>query len=422
MRWVNSSARFNVVPAGRRSGKTERAKRKLVIAALSESGYDDPRYFAGAPTREQAKNIWWNDLKALSPPELVQRIWEGELIVEYVNGARICVVGLDKPQRIEGQPWNGGVLDEYADMKPQAWTANVRPALSDRRGWCDLIGVPEGRNHYYDTFIKAQEDLSGEWAAFTWKSADILPPHEIESAKRDLDPRMYEQEYEASFVNFSGRIYHCFDRDTHCSQELKYNPNLPLIICFDFNIAPGVALMCQEVAELPNGKLPGTAVIGQVYIPTGSNTKFVCNKIIADWKHHKGLVYLYGDATGGNPGTARLDGSDWDIIRKMLKPIFQENLRVMVPDGNPLERSRVNAVNHRLLSAADEIRLMVNPKLAPQLVKDFEGVRALTGGSGEIDKDPKKFADLTHISDALGYYIAYKFPVTAGRSSRDISV
>ena len=44
---------------------------------------------------------------------------------------------------------------EYGNMKLEAWGANVRPALSDRKGWCDLIGVPEGRNHYYDTALKA---------------------------------------------------------------------------------------------------------------------------------------------------------------------------------------------------------------------------------------------------------------------------
>jgi hypothetical protein len=407
MAWMKSNARFNVVPAGRRSGKTERAKRKLIMAALTPTKWDDPRYFAAAPTRDQAKNIWWADLKALSPPEFIKRIWEGELIIEFVNGARICVLGMDKPQRIEGQPWNGGVLDEYADMKPEAWTANVRPALSDRKAWCDLIGVPEGRNHYYETYIRALEDTTGEWAGFTWKSSDILPPEEVESARRDLDPLMFQQEYEASFVNFSGRVYHCFDRDKHCSTDLKYNPNLPLVLCFDFNVAPGVAAICQEVNELPNGRLPGTAVIGEVYIPKGSNTKFVCNRIIHDWGKHKGLVFLYGDATGGAPGSARVEGSDWDLIRKYLRSTFGENLRFMVPSANPAERARVNAVNSRLLNASEQIHMMVNPKTAPHVVKDLEGVRVVEGGSGEIDKDGDK--TLSHISDALGYYIHYKF-------------
>lgn len=52
---------------------------------------------------------------------------------------------------------------------------------------------------------------------------------------------------------------------------------------------------------------------------------------------------------------------------------------------------------------------MVDPQHAPQTVKDFEGVRLLEGGSGEIDKkhDPK----LTHVTDAIGYYVARAYPV-----------
>jgi hypothetical protein len=49
------------------------------------------------------------------------------------------------------------------------------------------------------------------------------------------------------------------------------------------------------------------------------------------------------------------------------------------------------------------------------VVRDLEGVRTLEGGSGEIDKkvDPR----LTHISDALGYYVDYRFPIAKFTSS-----
>lgn len=54
--------------------------------------------------------------------------------------------------------------------------------------------------------------------------------------------------------------------------------------------------------------------------------------------------------------------------------------------------------------------MMVDPSRAPMLVRDFEGVRVLEGGAGDLDKkrDPK----LTHISDAAGYYVATDFPVS----------
>lgn len=408
----NSTARFNTVPAGRRSGKTELAKRKLVTRALRGTEFDTPRFFAGAPTRDQAKRIFWDDLKLLVPSQFIYgRPMETELLIRLVNGAELCVVGMDKPERIEGVPWDGGVLDEYGNMRPTAWPQNVRPALSDRLGWCDMIGVPEGRNHYYDLDSDARAQMlihedKSEWASYHWISADILPPEEIAAAKRDLDELTYQQEYEASFLNFTGRVYYKFS-DHRSKARLEYNPDAPLLFCFDFNVDPGVAAVAQEMS-LPSG-LDGTGVIGEVWIPNNSNTERVCDKLIQDWGDHRDKIKCYGDASGGARGTAKVQGSDWDLIVQKLRPKFGERLHIDVPPANPPVRSRVNAVNSRLCSTTGDVRLMVDPARAPKVVRDFEGVRWIEGGAGEIDK--KKDPMLTHISDAIGYYVAKVFPV-----------
>ncbi|NNE84260.1 MAG: hypothetical protein HKN28_09850 [Alphaproteobacteria bacterium] len=406
----NSPSRFNTVPAGRRSGKTELAKRKLVKRALVGTEFDPPRFFAGAPTREQAKRIFWDDLKLLIPRHLLKgRPSEVDLMIRLINGAQIWVIGLDRPERIEGSPWDGGVLDEYGNMRASAWPEHIRPALSDRGGWCDFTGVPEGRNHYYDLDRAARAQMTGlvgDWASFHWISADILPPDEIAAARRDLDDLTYRQEYEASFVSFEGQAYYPFAEGTHCAR-LKYDPRADLVFCFDFNVAPEIAAIVQE-QMLPNG-LSGTGVIGEVHIPRNSSTPAVCRRLIADWGGHQGRVICHSDSTGGARGSAKVLGSDWDLIRAELSPLFGSRLRLSVPRANPPERVRVNAVNARLKSAAGDVRLMVDPVTAPQVQKDFEGVRLLAGGAGEIDK--KVDPGLTHLSDAIGYYIARQFPL-----------
>lgn len=414
-----SPHRFNLLPCGRRSGKTENAKRKLVKATLKGTKFYPARFFAGAPTREQAKRIFWDDLKAMVPKDLIARIYDGDLIIRTVHGSELVVVGLDKPQRMEGQAWDGGVIDEIANVKPTAWEENIRPVLSDRNGWCDLIGVPEGRNHYYDMCEKARAEMlekgdASEWGIFAWKSADILPAKEIESAKRDMDPLIYQQEYEASFVSFEGRAYYTFDSSKHVQRLAHlYNPRAPLIVCLDFNVEPGVAAICQ-VMNLPmlpgqQVQMEGVGVIGEVHIPRNSNTPAVARRIAQDWGEHQGPVRFYGDATGGNRGTAKVTGSDWDLVRTTLNETFGRRLEFYVPRANPPERSRVNSVNAMLENADGQIRLMVDGSKAPHVVRDFDGVRVLKGGSGEIDKkaDPK----LSHISDALGYYIHKVFPL-----------
>lgn len=419
---MSSQARFRVVPAGRRSGKTENAKRKILVEALTATGYPDPRFFAAAPTRDQAKAIYWADLKAMVPRKLMRgNPRESDLCIPLWNGAEIWVIGMDKPERIEGRPWNGGILDEFANMKPGAWGENVRPALSDRKGWCWLIGVPEGRNHYYDINQYALHGGDPEWASFTWPSSDILDPDEVAAARRQLDPLVFDQEYNASFVNFVGRAYYPFNEAEHTTDALVYNPKAPLALCFDFNVEPGVCAVIQEL-QLPkqyerdavtkkmllNRPVVGTAVIGEVHIPRNSNTPAVCRKVVELWGNHQGEVRCYGDASGGARGTAKVAGSDWDLIKAELRPTFGERLSFRVPAANPAERSRVNAVNTRLKSADGTIRMMVSKK-APNVIKDFEGVRTLEGGAGEIDK--KATPSLTHVSDAIGYYVEREFPV-----------
>jgi hypothetical protein len=415
MRLVEHPKRFNVNPAGRRSGKTERAKRKVVRCAIMGTRFPEARFFTAAPTRDQAKRIYWDDIKALIPKSILAKPpSESELIITLINGSTIHVLGMDKPERIEGSPWDGGILDEFGNMKKDAWQKNVRPALSDRLGWCDFIGVPEGRNHYYDLVQKAKSDDTGDWDHFWWISADILPPEEIEAAKSDLDELTYEQEYEASFVNFSGRAYYCYDERRNLAR-IQYDPKQPLIFCFDFNVAPGTASIIQEktVRDISGAILIGetvSGVIGEVYIPRNSNTPLVCNRLIKDWGEHKGDIYVYGDATGGNKGSAKLAGSDWDIIKQILNSHFgDDRVYYDYARSNPPERDRVNSVNSRLRTLTGRVRLMIDPAKAPHVVKDFEGVRCVEGGSGEIDK--KHDPELSHLSDGIGYYIHRKFPV-----------
>jgi hypothetical protein len=338
---------------------------------------------------------------------------ETDLVIKYKNGSEIHVLGMDKPERIEGRPWDGGGLDEFANMKKDAWRLNVRPALSDRNGWCDFIGVPEGRNHYYELDTYARSGESEDWASFSWPSSDILDPKEIEAAKRDLDELSYKQEYEASFINFTGRAYYTFDERTHCAR-LEYNPKGDLILCFDFNVSPGTASIIQEM-QLPNG-LIGSGVIGEVWIPRHSNTPAVVKKLIVDWGEHKGRVFCYGDATGGAEGTAKTEGSDWTIIEKMLRNHFTgDRVYMLIPNANPKERQRVNSLNSRLKSMSGDIKLMVDPVKAPHVVKDFEGVTLLEGGSGEIDK--KADSDLTHLTDGIGYYVHQEYPVIVDKAN-----
>jgi hypothetical protein len=422
--YLNSRSRITVVPAGRRSWKTEGAKRRLVSRAIMFHRYPDGRFFACAPTHQQACDIFWSDLVEMVPQWALRTgsydrdISLSTKTIYLYNGAIIRVAGLDKPARIEGKDWDGGVVDEFADCKPEVLEEHIMPMLA-RGGYVDVIGVPGGRNHYYRL---AQNALSGEMpnaSCFTWTAAEVLhlylgkerADEFLAQMRKQMDPLTYDQEFNASFVTFEGRVYYGFSRDVHAIEPLRYDPDLPLILCFDFNVAPGVCGVVQEKLYCgPNARVAGkiTAVVDEIWISRNSNTKKVCGLIVERYGGHRGLVYCYGDATGGASGSAKVEGSDWELIKAALKPVFADRLRFRVPAANPRERVRVNAVNTRFENAAGEIHMLIDPKCLHTIV-DFDGVTCTDDGSGDIDKgaDPQ----LTHLSDAIGYYVAEAHPV-----------
>ena len=423
--FLQSTAMMNVVPAGRRSWKTEGSKRRLVRNAVTFHRYPDGRFYAGAPTHQQAKDIFWDDLKAMVPRWALATgnpkndISDGELKIRLWNGAMIKVVGLDVPARIEGKDWDGGVVDEYADCKKSVLEEHILPMLV-RGGYVDVIGVPGGRNHYFELVEKVRAGIIPDAAYFHWTAKEVLHlylGHDradtfLAQMREQMDEMTFEQEFNASFIVFEGRVYYAFRRELHAGERVRYDPALTLVLAFDFNVSPGVCVILQEQEYKGGNPKIGervTACVDEIWIARNSNTKRVCREILERYGKHAGEVHCYGDATGGAKGTARVEGSDWDLIKTALQPVFGPRLRFEVPKGNPYERVRVNAVNARIENADEVAHLLVDPRKCRHTIMDFEGVLCTPDGSGSIEKTRDLM--LTHLTDAIGYYICKKYPL-----------
>ncbi len=394
--FLRCGRRFVVCPAGRRSGKTEIAKRRLILRALLFPRRRG-RFVAAAPTHSQAKAIFWDDIRDMVPDDAVSEVSYGELWIKLVTGTRIWVCGLDRPERVEGPPLDGIVMDEYGNMKEETWPEHVRPALSTpgRLGWADFIGVPEGRNHYYDLAQHAQDPANEEWAYFSWHSADVIDPGEVLLAKEELDPRTYRQEYEASFESFANAAYYAFEREAHVGgYRGQYDPRADLLVALDFNVSPGVASIAQELGNV-------LTIVGEVYIRDNSTTYKVCREIGRQWGNHEGRVLVYGDSTGNAGGSAKVLGTDWDLVKEGLDKYFGRRVRIKVETRNPREKDRVAAVNARLRNASGKIGMVVDENCR-HTIRDFEGV--ISDDAGKIDKvsNPK----LSHMTDAIGYMVS----------------
>lgn len=208
-----SLARFKVVAAGRRGGKSYLSAVLLLIEALkmeNEAGYNlkNKDVWYVAPTFQQAKDIMWALLKDLGE-EVIVSTHENTATATLVNGRRICLKGSDRPDTLRGVGISYVVLDEYASMKPEVWDLIIRATLADVEGGALFIGTPDGKNHFYDMWVDAASDEWLEWESFHFNSLDnpMISPKEIEHARMTMSRQAFAQEFEASFASSGGGAF-----------------------------------------------------------------------------------------------------------------------------------------------------------------------------------------------------------------------
>ena len=421
-----SPSRFVVCVAGRRWGKTTEGKAKG-LSWIATRGYRGARFAYVAPTYTEGRRTLWAEFKSSIPVGWVGKIDESRLEITFVNGSTWYLLGADNFDSLRGPGWDGLHLDEYATMKPEAWTEVLRPALIDRKGVALFTGTPQSYNHFYDLY---QRGLQGEpdWASFHFKTVEAearcercsrpvvkvtatewdceacgivgaighLERAEIEAARRDLDERTYRQEFEASFEALSGRVYYAFRRDRHVA-PVVLDRYAPVCVSFDFNIDPATAVIGQVDAET------GVASVWrEVYLTHhgGEATQAAASKVRALLREagHSGSVRLYGDSTGKAGKTT--GPSDHAVLRAEFMGATWR-----IPHGQPHVRDRIAAVNGRSQSAAGVVRLRVDP-ICTRLITDLEAVQFTE--QGDLDKSSNPA--LTHVSDALGYWLVRDFP------------
>jgi len=246
----NSTARFKVVSAGRRFGKSRLAAWILIIKALQSESKD---VFYIGPTFQQAKDIMWNMLKELlHGTDLIETTHENTATMKLVNGRRISLKGSDRPDTLRGVGLAYVVLDEYASMKVEVWEQIIRPTLSDVKGGALFIGTPAGKNHFYDLYLEAEKDE--DWEAFQYTSIDnpLIDPKEVEVAKRTMSTQAFRQEFEASFVSFTGGIFK--------NEWIKYDENEPEEGNFVIAVDPAGFEAVEKERGLKGSKLDETAI------------------------------------------------------------------------------------------------------------------------------------------------------------------
>jgi phage terminase large subunit len=251
---MESLARFKVIRAGRRFGKST-----LAIAAVLDHALKNANSLTWiiSSTYKQVKTICWRMLKEYTPHETVKKILENELTIELNNGSRIELKGSDNRNSLRGVGLSLVVLDEMAFMDSDVLPSIISPMLIDSpNSKALMISTPLGFNHFWKIYEEAANKKGWERWHFTSYDNPYLDRNEIDEKRKTMSDLQFQQEFLGEFARKTGTVFEGFNRDAHVVFKRLPNKENAIYLSIDWGFGKGHPC-CVQMHEINS--------VGEIY-------------------------------------------------------------------------------------------------------------------------------------------------------------
>lgn len=222
---VSDPARFKVIRAGRKGGKTSlevevicfKAIRSANQLRLSKTIFPTGRKVLYlAPTQIQARNIIWEALKNRLHPIGVpnEQLLQMKVPNEDGETSTIFVGGWENRENYRGLTDVVHItFDETDTLKEfySSWLDIFRPMFLDTAGTADFVGTPKKENPNMKRLAKEFESKGDSFSSFHFTSRDNphLPVDELNALEKEYenDRESYKQEILAEYVENQGALF-----------------------------------------------------------------------------------------------------------------------------------------------------------------------------------------------------------------------
>jgi len=382
--------RFRVVVAGRRGGKTFLSMRELCRFAATPNSV----VWYLTNSRQQAKSLVWDKLKKkLRALRWIKDTNESELTISLVNGSKICLKSAEQGDNLRGESLNFICIDEFADIDLDIiWNQIIRASLSDKKGHALFIGTPKAGNQtardLYDNYLTKKG-----WMSFTYTTIDggFVDEDEIAQAKQDLSPKVFAQEYLASWQNFAGVIMYEFG-EHNITEVVKPADHEPLVVGLDFNVTP----LCAQVGR--HTKV-GIEIFDEIILEN-SNTNEFCEELRNRYPHNP--ITVFPDSAGQQRRTSANGNTDIKILEMAGFATRYHRSHALVKDG-------INACNSLFFKREDgTTRFKIDPRCK-------HTIKSLKNWAYKTDSMIPEKDGWDHACDSLRYLIEMLYPIQKPR-------
>lgn len=230
-------ARFKLISAGRRSGKTKYVIEDPIDGLVPDLLKPNQYIWIVAPYYDLTQRVWMPLVKyargKFNP--VIKTIHDTKGFYKIVTKYNTVIEAKsgNHPERLVGVELDKIIIDEVAKLKKKAWFESLRPTLigtkNKRVGKAIFIGTPKGKNWFYDLWLNdaypidtpfgqdgkdkpkltPKQKKKREWASFRFTSYDndYLVEKELDKLVKDMPEFEYRQEVLASFEETAEQVF-----------------------------------------------------------------------------------------------------------------------------------------------------------------------------------------------------------------------
>lgn len=336
---LENKSRFLVLYGGGGSGKSVFAAHKKILRTVGERGH---KFLALRKVGDTVKDSIFAELQGaiddLGISDEFQVNKTDRTFTHSLTGNQILCKGLDDTKKLKSIKGITGMwIEEATDFDEEDLEQlNIR-IRGDKPNYIQFIISfnPIDEDHWLKKRFFDTPQADTTICHSTYHHNYFLSDVDREQLEKLKDRnQLYYEVYclgKWGIVNKSDKFMYAFTNEKHVIDSYEPNKRLPLLISFDFNVAPMTCVISQEVEErlyiFDEMKQPGS-------------TEELCELVLAKYKDWIYNIDVTGDATGYNREKAtRGNINQYQVIASVLE-LSDRNLRVRSKNAE-LKDSRV---------------------------------------------------------------------------------